>query len=273
MKIILISIIVSISFSLSKEYKLLYYPTKEYISFEEMIDMFIKADVIYLGEIHSKKEIHEFQLEVIKAIYEREPYIAIAMEMFQAPFQEPIDKYIECEIDEEKMLELTEYKKRWKFNVDLYNDIWRFAKKEGIRIIAMNIPSELLKEIREKGLENIDSEYIPEKIYKPQDTYKKLLFQVLKSHKVKDVKRFFDIQMAWDNGMALNLHKALWSGEYEKIIAIVGFGHVYLGHGIPTALLGISGPLIQYVVIPGKEKYVIIPVKFPVEEEEEEELL
>ncbi len=273
MKFLVLSVLTVCLVAFTKDYKLLYYPTKEYISFEEMIDMFMKADVIYLGEIHSKKEIHEFQLEVIKAIYEREPYIAIAMEMFQAPFQEHLDKYIECEIDEEKMLELTEYKKRWKFNVELYQDIWRFAKEEGIRIIAMNVPSELLKEIREKGLENVKSEYLPEKLYEPQDTYKKLLFQALESHKVKDVKRFFDIQMAWDNGMALALHKTLWSGEYEKLIVIVGFGHVYLGHGIPTALLGMSGPLIQYVVIPGKEKYVIMPVKIPEEEEEEEELL
>ncbi len=273
MKLFLNLFFILFLFSFGKDYKLLYYPTGEYISFNKMIDMFMKADVVYLGEIHSKKEIHDFQLDVIKAIYEREPYIAIAMEMFQAPFQKYLDKYVECEIDEDKMLELTEYKKRWKFDINLYRDIWRFAKENGIRIIAMNIPTELLKEIREKGLENVKSEYLPDKFYEPTDTYKKLLFEALESHKIKDVKRFFDIQMAWDNGMALSLYKAIWSGEYEKIIVIVGFGHVYLGQGIPTALIGMSGPLIQYVVLPGKDKYVIMPVTLPEEEDEEDELM
>jgi len=107
--------------ALGKEFKIYYYPLREYISFNKLIDILMKADVIYIGEIHSSEEIHKFQLKVIKAVYEREPYIAIAMEMFQAPFQKYLDQYIEGEIDEEKMLELTEYKKRWKFDPKLYN--------------------------------------------------------------------------------------------------------------------------------------------------------
>ncbi len=256
-----------------KELKIYYYPSKEYISFNKLIDMLMKADVIYIGEIHTYKEIHEFQLKVIKAIYEREPYIAIAMEMFQAPFQKYLDQYIECEIDEDKMLELTEYKKRWKYNPDFYRGIWRFAKENEITVIAMNIPTELIREIRKKGLENISSEYLPPVITKPDEVYKRLLIKALESHKVKNIKSFLDIQMAWDNGMAYSIYRYLWTGEYEKIIVIVGFGHIYMGRGIPTALSNLAGPLIQYVLIPSKDKMVVMPVRIPPEEEEEEEEL
>jgi len=91
------------------------------------------------------------------------------------------------------------------------------------------VPSELLKEVREKGLENVKSDYLPPILTKPDEIYKKFLMKALES--------------------------------------------LYLGRGIPTALYNLAGPLIQYVLLPSKDRMILMPVKIPREEEEDNELL
>ncbi|GAB6065543.1 hypothetical protein JCM9492_06350 [Aquifex pyrophilus] len=183
------------------------------------------------------------------------------MEMFQQPFQEYLDAYTEGEISEREMLEKTEYKKRWGFDEELYRDIWRFANKYGIKLIALNIPSELLKEIREKGLENVRSVYLPPKIVYPPEEYKNFLLENMKRHSKKfNEKRFIDIQTAWDNGMAYKILKLLVLYPEHRIIVTVGKGHLYKGYGIPYVLKKLFG-VKQAVMYPLEDERFFLLLK------------
>lgn len=200
-------------------------------------DLLDKYQVIFIPEEHTNKEDHVFQLEVIRYLTSKGYKIVIAMEMFQQPFQVFLDQYINCQIDEEEMLEKTEYTKRWGFDPALYRDIWRFAKERGIRIVAINIPSELVQKIKSEGLERVRDGSLPYPIIDQREEEKQKLKEVLASHPKVEEKRFFDLQNAWDNGMALAIARFLEKYPDYKVVVLVGKGHAEeYDSGIPRRL-------------------------------------
>jgi uncharacterized iron-regulated protein len=74
-------------------------------------------DVIYLGENHDSSIAHQRQLEIITQLQAKiaggEPDLAIALEMFQRPFQPMLDRYLAGTITEEQLRKQTEYDTRW----------------------------------------------------------------------------------------------------------------------------------------------------------------
>ncbi len=196
-----------------------------------------KYQVIFLPEEHTKKEDHDFQLDIIKLLSSKNYKLIIAMEMFQQPFQDALDQYIQCQIDEEEMLRRTDYRRRWGFDPSLYRDVWRFAKERGIRIMAINISSELLQRIRREGLDKIKDESLPFPIIKQNEREIKDLKEVIKTHPKVEENRFFEVQNAWDNGMALAIARLLESYPDYKIVVLVGRGHAQDDEsGIPRRL-------------------------------------
>jgi len=192
------------------------------------------ASVIYIPEEHDSIQDHKFQEEVIRKLHREGYRIVIAMEMFQQPFQKYLDEYISGKISEEEMLEKTEYRKRWGFNPEYYAPIWRFAKEKGIKIYAINIPTELVRKIRSEGLENVKDQALPENIYAHTPEERERLKSFLKNHPPVEEKNFFDVQLAWDNGMALKIVRILEEEKDSKVVVLLGKGHAFdLNSGVP----------------------------------------
>ncbi|MDQ7038687.1 MAG: ChaN family lipoprotein [Aquificota bacterium] len=230
---------------------------------DEIITHMERARVIYLGEVHDSEEAHRLQLYVIRTLVERGHRIIIAMEMFQQQFQEYLDDYVEGIIDEEEMLGLTEYRERWRFDPELYAPIWRFARENRIRLFALNIPSELIREVREKGIENVKSGYLPPRIVLTTKEYEEFLRKAMEKHQGVDEKRFFDVQLAWDNGMAYRIAKLLAGNPDHKIVVLVGSGHVWRGYGIPERVNHFLGEVPQAVLyMDGDEAYFLFSKDF-----------
>ncbi|MFN7065830.1 MAG: ChaN family lipoprotein [Aquificaceae bacterium] len=204
---------------------------------ESRKNFFDNYHVIFLPEEHTSKEDHRFQLEIIKLISSKEQRFVMVMEMFQQPFQNFLDQYIECKIGEKEMLSKTEYHKRWGYDPALYEDIWRYAKEKGIRIIALSITSELVQRIRKDGLERVRDESLPYPLIEQTEEEREKLRKVLARHPKVDEERFFDVQNAWDNGMALAIAKFLEKYPDHKMIVLVGRGHAEdYKTGIPRRL-------------------------------------
>ena len=218
-------------------------------SYEDVLGQMKKARIVYLGEVHDRKDIHELQLRVIEDLYEDGKKILILMEAFQQQFQDAIDEYIMCEISEEEMLRRTDYMKRWRFDPELYAPIWRFAKEKSIPIFALNVPSELLKEVRERGLDNVKSRYLPSKILPIRKRHREFLRRALEEHGGKmDEERFLTIQQAWDSGMAYRVAKLALAYPDHTLVVIVGSGHVWRGFGIPERVNYLIGEIPQAVL-------------------------
>ncbi len=84
--------------------------TGEKITFSQLADSLDGARIVYVGEIHSNKESHDVQMQVLKEFYKRYgDNIAIGMEMFKRPHQDVLDKWTVGEISEKDLLSSTDW--------------------------------------------------------------------------------------------------------------------------------------------------------------------
>ena len=112
--------------------------------FDDIAARLANYQVIYVGENHTSYEDHLLQLEIIRAMYEHSPRLAIGMEMFNRPVQPVIDRYLAGELDEKSFLKESGYFKNWSFDYRFYRDIINFAKYNHLPIIALNLEKDIV---------------------------------------------------------------------------------------------------------------------------------
>jgi uncharacterized iron-regulated protein len=203
-----------------------------------------QAKVIYLGETHNRPEDHDAQLQIIKALHERNPRIAIAMEMFQRPYQQYLDQYIANNISEEELREETDYKDRWGFPWEYYAPILRFAKDNRLPVVALNAPSEIVRQVARRGLNRLsrnEQRYIPPlaDIRTDNESYRQLMSEIYEqSHQGKgnsrSFERFFQAQVVWDETMAESIAKFIQANPDFQVVVLAGKGHIAYEYGIPS---------------------------------------
>jgi uncharacterized iron-regulated protein len=120
------------------------------------------TDAVCLGEQHDSADAHEAQLAVLQRYAARAAAagrrLATGLEMFQVPFQQPLDDYSAGLIDEPTMLTRTEYATRWGINFDFYRPLLEqtVAVKGSVR--GLNARDELVKKIARMGLASLTPE-------------------------------------------------------------------------------------------------------------------
>ena len=229
----------------------------EGLSRNQLINVLADSDAVYLGEFHDRDYDHTAQLEIIRALHARDPNIAIAMEMFHRPFQGFIDDYLAGDIGEEEMIAKTEYETRWGFPWELYAPILRFAREEGIPVIAANVPRELTRKVAAGGLDALeegDFRYAPpvEDIRLDNEGYRAMLSDIFQRHaqmgaghaaggedgdaKANDdgFERFFSAQVLWDETIAESVAISLREDPERQVVVILGRGHVAYDFGVPS---------------------------------------
>lgn len=219
---------------------------------KNILNQFAQADVIYLGENHDRLAEHQAQLEIITALYQKNPRIAIAMEMFQRPFQPVIDRYLAGKIDETQLKQQTEYEQRWGYDWEYYAPILRFAKTHHLPVIALNTPTEITQKVAREGLESLsgdDFRYIPPiaEIKLDDRAYRQMLQKIYTDHahnghgNSDGFENFFAAQVLWDETMADAIASRLSKAEIgqfyqansnQQTIVLVGQGHLS-SYGIP----------------------------------------
>jgi len=214
--------------------------------------------VVYVGETHDKYSHHLNQLEIIRALYERNPRIAIGMEFFQQPYQQPLDDYIAGRLNERGMLADTEWFVRWMYDYRLYRPILHFAREKGIPVIALNVPMELTRRVSKVGIEGLDKEEraaIPREIDSSDENYRERLQTVFAKHaqiESRDFNRFMQVQLTWDEGMAEQVVSYLKANPEKSMIVLAGSGHLMYGSGIPQRVSR-RLPVESVIVLPGDD--------------------
>lgn len=199
------------------------------------------ASAVYLSETHTEVADHAAQLEIIQAL-DQQNEIAIALEMFQRPFQPVLDAYIAGEITEAELVAQSEYETRWGFDWELYAPIVRYAKENQIPLIALNTPAEITRQVATKGLESLggeDLQFIPpvDEIDLSNEAYRDSLMSVFSAHgghgNSDGFENFFAAQVLWDETMAEGVAKQLAAEPERQVVVLAGEGHVGYGYGIP----------------------------------------
>lgn len=196
---------------------------------------------VYVGEQHDRYDHHLNELAIIRGIHALQPGIAIGMEMFPQPDQPALDAYIARQIDETEMRRRTRLDWRWRAGFRQYAPILRFARDQGIPIIALNAADELVEAVRTRGIDGLDAEArarLPA-IDRSDAGYRRYLQHVYAQHGGRahgDSERFIDVQLLWDESMAERLAQYLRADPARRVVVLAGNGHVAYSAGIPQRL-------------------------------------
>lgn len=198
--------------------------------------------VVFIGETHDRYDHHLNQLEIIRGLHRIHADLVIGMEYFQQPFQRYLDEYVAGTLDEKALLKKTEYYSRWRFDYRLYRLILQYARQRQIPLLALNVPHEITHKVSESGIESLteeESKQIPAKIDRSDEQYHQRLKQIFAEHpseQVQDFKRFLDVQLLWDEGMAERAAQYLKENPRRHMVILAGSGHLAYGSGIPDRL-------------------------------------
>lgn len=227
-----------------------------------ILEALMAADIVYLGETHDSAADHAAQLEIVTALYEAGPQLAIGLEMFQRPFQGAIDAYLAGEIDEDELRARSEYDERWGFPWEYYAPLLRFARERGLPVLAMNAPAEATRKVSRQGLASLgpaERRYIPplaEIDTTGNPAHREWVRATFAQHDFTPseevFERFYAAQVLWDETMAASIAEFARERPNYRIVAIAGRGHTIYGYGIPSRvarrLQGAAAPVQQSVL-------------------------
>jgi uncharacterized iron-regulated protein len=198
--------------------------------------------IVFVGETHDRYDHHLNQLAVVRGLHERGADLAIGVEFFQEPFQPHLDDYIAGRIDEKTLLKKTEYFRRWRFDYRLYREILTYARKNGIPVVALNAPTELVSRVSKNGIDGLgseDRERLPQDLQPAGPAYKARLRPIFEMHgKTSEERflRFVDVQLLWDEHMARVARDYLVENPAKQMVILAGSGHVVHPESIPDRL-------------------------------------
>lgn len=198
---------------------------------------------IFIGETHDRYDNHLAQLAVIRALHQVQPEgWAIGVEFFQQSFQQPLDAYVAGEIDEQVLLERSEYFQRWGYDYRLYRPIMNYAREHGMLLVALNVSTELIDAVSRQGLDSLSPEQrnrLPAVIEPIEGEQRERLQAIYDQHPPTvsgSFERFVDVQRVWDAGMAARAADYLRTHPGRRLIVLAGRGHVSHDDGIPARL-------------------------------------
>lgn len=231
------------------------------LDFEALAARLAQKRVVMIGEVHDRYDHHLNQLELICRLHRRHPDLAIGLEFFQQPFQDPLDAYLERHIDTREMLVKTEYYNRWQFDYRLYAPILEFAREQGIPVVALNAPQEISSKVAREGisaLSDAERAQLPAQLdHNNLPGYRQRLRAVFEQHpeiQHMSFDKFVEAQLLWDETMAERAARYLKAHPQRFLVVLAGEGHV-IRSGIPARFARISG-VEPVTVLQGQSKEI-----------------
>jgi uncharacterized iron-regulated protein len=213
------------------------------ISFQKMIKEMKDSDFIYVGETHTNLSMHEVQFKIIQALYEQDRNVFVGLEMFPISFQDVLNKWSMAILSREKFIQESQWYVNWNYHFGFYEKIFEFVKDHKIPLSALNVPREIITEIRKKGWDALSEE---EKKLIPQpdlshEEHRALIRTIFESSghppqmKGKGLEMAFEglyrAQVAWDEVMAFYARQSR-TREDKKVVVLAGSGHLIYNLGI-----------------------------------------
>jgi len=124
------------------------------IGYSSMFKDLARSEVIFFGELHNNPIAHWLELEVAKSLHQNNPKLVVAMEMFEADDQIILDEYMSGTIEEKHLLSEAKIWDNYKTD---YKPLVDFAKSNGLKVIASNIPRRYANLVYRKGITALDS--------------------------------------------------------------------------------------------------------------------
>ena len=208
----------------------------ETVSLDQVIKDVKRADLVFVGELHDRKEHHRVQLDILKALRKSGRPVALGLEMFRADSQKELDQWTAGASGLRHFRSV--YRDNWGISWDLYRDIFLYARKHRIPMIGLNVPQEITRKVASSGYSSLtrrETGKLPPGISCTVDrAYRDFIKSAYSAHR-RDEKAFLyfcEAQMVWDNAMAWHLIAYKKKRPSATVVVLAGAGHSWK-RGIP----------------------------------------
>lgn len=230
--------------------------------FGTFVDDIAVAKVIFIGDTHDDSKLHAEQLEIMRALYAKNPRFAIGLEMFTTDSQKDLDDWSKGKLEEKEFV--TIYARNWSYDWSLYRDLFIFARDNHIPMIALNVPKPLIAKVLRQGaqaLSESDRKELPPggawTLHPRQAEYlKRIREQVFGKVPPRfSVHNFNEAQALRNHSIAYNVANFLKKFPKSKVVVIAGTWHA-IKNGAPDSLKEYYGGVTYKVVLQDLKEFV-----------------
>jgi len=151
---IMIAAFIGFAFTSDKPAYVLYNQKGKVTKYKKMIKDLQEADIVFFGENHTDPISHWMQYEITVDLYEvKKQDLIIGAEMFEADNQIILDEYLDSAFAAKKFEADARLWPNYKTD---YKPVVEFARENGLRYIATNIPRRYASMIYKKGFDALD---------------------------------------------------------------------------------------------------------------------
>lgn len=202
-----------------------------------------KKSAVLLGEHHDCPDDHRWQLQMLVALHQLHPDMAVGFEMFPRRLQPVLDHWVAGQLSDAEFLQQAEWEDVWGFDSQLYLPLFRFARQHHLPMLALNVDHDLVKRVRAVGWAAVP-EAERENVGRPAPpapSYRTELQAIFDDHPMmRDARQdqtaqfnhFVEAQTLWDRAMAESIAAFLQTHPGALVVGILGAGHLYNGYGV-----------------------------------------
>jgi uncharacterized iron-regulated protein len=242
------------------------------IAANELAQRLADARVLFIGEEHTNGEFHRAQLRVIEALHAAGRKVIVGLEMFPWTTTTPLERWSRGEFTEQQFLDEARWYETWSHHWGGYRDIFAFARDKRLRMVGINAPRDVVRNVRAKGLDSLDAgtrKRMPPAIDLSSAEHRALVTSYFDAEdplhskmSPEQAEGLYQAQVTWDAAMGWNAGQALSTpvDPKEIVVVLIGSGHVAYGLGAERQLAphfkGRIASLIPVTVRDGEGKSV-----------------
>jgi uncharacterized iron-regulated protein len=222
--------------------------TGELIAARELARRLADVRVLFIGEEHTNGEFHRVQLRMIEALHAAGRKVIVGLEMFPWTTTTPLERWSRGELTEAQFLDEAGWYESWSHHWGGYRDIFLFARDNRLRLVGINAPRDVVRNVRAKGLDSLDAatrRRMPPAIDITSADHRALVSSYFAADdplhsklSPEQAEGLYQAQVTWDAAMGWNAGQALSTplDPQEIVVVLIGSGHVAYGLGAERQL-------------------------------------
>jgi uncharacterized iron-regulated protein len=198
-----------------------------------------RAQVVFVGEFHDRREHHQLQLEVIRELQSSGIPLAIGLEMFDLEKQAILDEWVRGKLTLQEFV--ARYQQAWSIGWAEYDAILLFARNNGIPLVALDAPPDLVKAVTYGGPDALGfaaGQRLPQGVTTAiSPSYEKFMDDAFRTHAIPDgmFANFCAAQGLRNSTMAKRISGYLQRHPQRTMVVIAGVGHA-MRRAVPSAV-------------------------------------
>jgi uncharacterized iron-regulated protein len=240
--------------------------TPRVVSRDELAEVLLNYDVVFYGEIHSHPGVHLQEMELLRALYDRDTKWILSFEQFERDVQGVVDDYLAGRIGENALVDKGRV---WNNYLTSYRPLLLFAQAHDLPVVAAEAPGWAVSCVGQWGPRILTQFTATERAWVAADLhvtpgpYREKFMQFLggsPSHgdagttpeATQRAERSFAAQVTRDDTMAESIARALAQHPGYKVLHLTGAFHAagFLG---TVERLQLRNPALKIAVVDAVE--------------------